>query len=55
MDSYSDPSLVAVKVTIPGQDGTTEDVIRKFKFAPTELERDTIHHTVLYLLLIHLY
>jgi len=46
MELLSDPGLVTVKVTIPGQDGN-EDVTRKFKFTLTELQRDVIHHTVI--------
>jgi len=46
MESYSDPGLITVKINIPGEDGI-EDITRKFKLSPPELQRNTIHNTVL--------
>jgi hypothetical protein len=45
MDPLTDPNLITVKVTIPGPGG--EAVIRKFKVTLEQLQKDSIHNTVI--------
>ena len=47
MDSHSDPNLITVKVTVPGPEG--EPAVRKFKATYAQVQKETIHKTVLIL------
>lgn len=48
MDPAPDPTLITVKIDVPGADG--ESSLRKFKLPPSHVQRDVIHTTVYTLL-----
>jgi hypothetical protein len=44
MDPSPDPTLITLKVTVPGHEG--ESAIRKFKVTIAQIQKEVIHKTV---------